>query len=153
MFGDNRLGFIGNDLEKMSYELSFWRYSDERLTRSMQDHTAVYHALCDGAHVDCLDDLPSEKIRATLFASVPAAWRWEAGAWTREGGGSIALSVEATSVVRCLIRKCPRAFRSEVSRQRRSFRRKATHFVAKNPHVTRWFRNYLLGIFGVRDYV
>ena len=54
----------------MSYDLNFWRYTPG----SSGDHQSVYERLSDGQHVEDLEDLPIQEIRAEIATAFSDGW-------------------------------------------------------------------------------
>lgn len=52
----------------MSYDLNFWRYSNEDTRRTNAEHLALYHRLCEGktSRFPELEELPVEDIRQQI---------------------------------------------------------------------------------------
>ena len=46
----------------MSMDLAFWRYKNGETG----DHTRIYEQICDGVLLDCLEQLPVDKIRGRI---------------------------------------------------------------------------------------
>ncbi|MCG6884124.1 MAG: hypothetical protein LJE62_10270 [Silicimonas sp.] len=70
----------------MSYDLVFWRYSDEGTPRTHADHLAIYTA--NGT--EGLEPLPKGEVESALHSAMPEDWVFDdESAWVRETGGTI----------------------------------------------------------------
>ena len=68
----------------VSYDLNFWRYVDEDVPRSDEDHLAVYNALCDGREPEGLMPLPWPGLRKRIEIHFHS-WARDGDVWTKKG--------------------------------------------------------------------